>query len=46
MENKTRKAKVKATGQVVEVYRLQRGGWCNLADCKTEYKEEDLQFID
>ena len=44
--NKTRKAKVKATGQIVEVYRLHRGGWCNYADCKTEYKEEDLQFLD
>lgn len=43
---KTRKAKVKATGQIVEVYRLLRGGWCNNADCKTEYKEEDLQFLD
>lgn len=44
--NKTRKAKVKATGQIVEVYRLQRGGCCNYADCKRQYKEEDLQFLD
>lgn len=44
--NKTRKAKVKATGKIIEVYRLQRGNWCDYADCTTEYKEEDLQFID
>jgi len=44
--NTIRKAKVKATGQTVEVYYLQKGGWCNYADCKTEYKEEDLQFLD
>lgn len=42
----TRTAKVKATGQTIEVYPLQRGGWCNFADCKTEYKEQDLQFLE
>jgi len=42
---KAKKAKVKATGLIVEVYKLQRGGWCNSVDCKTEYKEEELEFI-
>ena len=45
MAKSTRKAKVKATGQTVEVYKLDKGGWCNYADCKTEYKTEELEFI-
>lgn len=44
--NKTKKAKVKATGELVEVYRLNRGGWCNYADCKTEYEDDELEFVE
>jgi hypothetical protein len=35
MENQTKKAKVKETGQLIEVYKLKNGNWCNYADCKT-----------
>ena len=45
MDNKTKKATVIATGQLVEVYQTIRGTWCNIADCKTEYKKEDIKFI-
>lgn len=41
----TKKAKVKATGQLVEVYKLTRGTWCNSNDCKTEYKDNELEFL-
>jgi hypothetical protein len=45
MKAKERRAKVKATGMIVLVYALQRGGWCNSVDCKTEYKDDDLEFL-
>ena len=45
MKNPTRKAKVKATGQIIEVYRLTAGGWCNYADCKTTYQDHEIEFI-
>ncbi len=37
---KDKKATVKSTGQKVEVYKLNRGPWCNGNDCFTEYAEE------
>lgn len=43
-ENGVKTAKVKATGEVVNVYRLKNGNWCNYADCKTEYLEKDLEL--
>lgn len=45
MENKLKKAKVKSTGNIVEVYKLNSGLWCNYADCTTTYKSEDLDFL-
>lgn len=42
--SKTKKATIKATGAVVEVYKLIRGPWCNAKDCKTEYQENELTF--
>jgi len=44
MSRETKKAVAKATGFKVEVYRLNNGGWCNFADCKTLYKEDELTF--
>ena len=41
-----RKAKVRATGKEIEVYHLEKGGWCDYSDCKTEYKDSDLIFLD
>lgn len=44
MSREIKKVKVNATGLSVEVYRLNGGGWCNFADCKTLYKEDELTF--
>lgn len=44
-KNELKKAIVIATGKEVQVYRLNRGGWCNFADSKTEYKDSELRFI-
>ena len=41
---KTMKATVIATGEVVTVYRLNKGGYCNYADCATNYREDELKF--
>lgn len=35
-------ATVKATGQKVQVYKLDSGGYCNFSDCTTTYKKEEL----
>lgn len=41
-----RKAKIKATGQIVEVYRLTSGGYGNYHDGgKTIYQESELEFV-
>jgi len=39
------KAKVKATGKEIDVYKLRRGGYCDSSDCKTEYQENELEFL-
>ncbi len=44
-ENKVLKAKVKATGLSVEVYKLANGGWCNFANYSTIYSDSELEFI-
>ncbi len=44
MSNNTKKAIVIATGKEIEVYKLNRGGWADYSDCKTEYKAEELDF--
>ena len=38
------KAKVKKTGIIVEVYKLDSGGWCDFSDCTTTYTKEKLDF--
>lgn len=43
---KTRKAEVRATGELIEVYRLKSGEWCNSDDCTTKYSDNDLRFLD
>jgi hypothetical protein len=44
MKNNTVKARLKSTGELIEVYKLKRGGWCNFKDCTTTYKDEELEF--
>jgi hypothetical protein len=41
----TRKAKVKSTGEVIEVYKLANGNYCDYSDCKTTYKVNELEFL-
>ena len=51
--NNVRKAKVKATGETIEVYKYTLGGmdknekfrWIDSNDCETEYKEIELEFM-
>ena len=45
MANKTVKAKIKATGATIVVYKLNNGKWCNYEDCNTTYDESELEFI-
>ena len=46
MKNELRRAKVKKTGEIIEVYKLLRwSGFVDFADCKTKYGEKELQFI-
>ena len=40
-----RKAIVIATQKQIEVYKLNRGTWCDCEDCTTEYDEKELRFI-
>lgn len=44
MANKTQQVKVKATGNVIEVYKLKKGGWCDAKNCTTEYKDSEIEF--
>lgn len=46
MSNPLRKVKVLATGRTIEVYKLKNGNWCDYADCKTQYKPHEFQFLD
>lgn len=46
MKTNLRKAKVIKTGEIITVYKLKRGTWCNYKDCKTEYQEKELQFLE
>ncbi len=45
MKNPVLKAKLRSNGRIVEVYRLQSGGWCDFSDCTTKYHESQLEFI-
>jgi hypothetical protein len=38
-------ATVKATGKKVNVYRHYKGSFVDYKDCKTMYKESDLEFL-
>lgn len=45
MAQNTVKAKVKATGKEVEVYKSKlRSTWIEYPDCGKEYKQDELQF--
>lgn len=46
MVNELKKAKVKTTGKIIEVYRLLKGAWCDYADCNTVYNDEDLIILE
>jgi len=42
-----KRARVKFTGQEIQVYRIfDRGTWCDADDCKTEYRDEELTIYD
>lgn len=49
--NEVKKAKVKGTDRVVEVYKLKYGYptqlhiWCNYSGCTETFKESELEFI-
>lgn len=43
--NPERKAIVRSSGKEITVYALKKGGYADAKDCKTEYKEHELQFI-
>lgn len=45
MANELKNAKIIATGKVVQVYRHTSGGWVDWSDCKTIYKENEVQLI-
>lgn len=47
MENKTKKVKIKSTGNTVEVYKssTKADTWINANDCKTEYHKDQIEFI-
>jgi len=46
-----KKAKVKADGRIIEVYRLTNGTptekhiWCNSSGCTETFTENELEFI-
>lgn len=40
--NKDKKATVIKTGQVITVYRLNNGNWCDSVNCTTQYKPNEL----
>ena len=45
MANESKKAKVRESGKMVEVYKhSKRGTWICKSDHKTEYKQEELIF--
>lgn len=50
MKNEIFKAKIKVSGQIIEVYGLRNGYpttahiWTNAFDCKTSYTQEELEF--
>lgn len=39
------KAKIKATGKQITVYKLLSGGYCDYADCATTYRADQLEFL-
>jgi len=44
--NNSKKAKVKSSGIIIEVYKSSlRNKWINATDCTTEYDENELEFI-
>lgn len=45
MSNEVKKAKVKATGKMIEVYRRTAGGWVDYPSCSKIYQNDELIFI-
>lgn len=51
MSNAELKAKVKATGDVIKVYKLKEGTptkdhiWCNCSGCTQTYTSQEIEFI-
>lgn len=40
-----KRARIKSTGKEIEVYMTIRSTYCDIANCKTEYKKEELIFL-
>lgn len=51
MNNPAKKAKVKGTDRIIEVYKLKVGTptenhiWCNYSGCTETFREDELEFI-
>ena len=45
-DNPSKKARVKGTGAIIEVYMHRpTGDWIDVIDCKTKYKKEENLFL-
>lgn len=42
--DKTIKALVRSTKEIIEVYKLKNGKWCDANDYTTEYEAQELKF--
>lgn len=51
MSQEIKKAKVKGTDRIIEVYKLKEGTptelhkWCNFSGCKETFTENELEFL-
>lgn len=45
MSNQLKEAIVVGTTKAIKVYKLKSGMWCDFADCRTTYREDQLKFI-
>lgn len=44
--NPTKRAKIKATGKTIYVYKLLLGGWCDVNDHETTYLDSQLEILE
>ncbi len=45
-KGETKKVRIKATGNTINVYQHRpTGDWVDAFDCKTMYKKDELEFI-